>query len=336
MTQSEAILMMNQLGKEKIPFLFIIDFEMKNIIIEQTHEIKPQEILYSIGENYHNLPLPLSLNLHAKIPQNPILQKFPIDFQAYLPKFECVMRHIRQGDTYLVNLTCPTPIQINFSLEAIFFASTAKYKLWYKDQFVCFSPEIFVQIKENQLFSFPMKGTIEAAIPDAESIILADEKEKAEHTTIVDLIRNDLSTVADNVRVETFRYVEKIHTNHKDLLQISSKIVGDLPHDFHQNLGTLFFSLLPAGSICGAPKKKTVEIILEVEQYPRGFYTGVCGFFDGKNLDSGVMIRFIEQAESGRVFKSGGGITYKSQAQAEYQEMIDKVYVPIIRNHKSE
>ena len=80
----------------------------------------------------------------------------------------------------------------------------------------------------------------------------------------------------------------------------------------------------------GAPKKKTVEIIREAETYDRGYYTGVTGFFDGKNLDSAVIIRFVEQLPDGSlVFKSGGGITFKSDIESEYEEMIHKVYVPV-------
>ena len=88
-------------------------------------------------------------------------------------------------------------------------------------------------------------------------------------------------------------------------------------------------SLLPAGSILGAPKPKTLEVTLEAESYNRGFYTGVCGWFDGKNLDSCVMIRFIEQEAEKLYFKSGGGITHMSRLEDEYQEMKNNISVPI-------
>jgi para-aminobenzoate synthetase component 1 len=324
-----AIEQMNRYGSNGIPFLFVIDFEMKNCIVQQLGQVNPERILYTVNEK-NNIPI------HLRKVQKPVevlFKKNPISFETYLPKFEKVIKHIKRGDTFLLNLTCPTPIDINLTLKEIFLQSKAKYKLWVKDSFVFFSPEIFIQITDNQIFSFPMKGTIDADLPNAEAVILANEKEKAEHATIVDLIRNDLSIVAEKVHVEKFRYVEKVKTHQKTLLQVSSKIVGTLPDDYGKNIGNLIFTLLPAGSICGAPKKKTIEIILEVEDYERGYYTGIFGIFDGKNLDSGVMIRFIEQTEAGFIFKSGGGITYKSQAQAEYQEMIDKVYVPIIRNY---
>ncbi|MFZ4582019.1 MAG: chorismate-binding protein, partial [Paludibacter sp.] len=124
-------------------------------------------------------------------------------------------------------------------------------------------------------------------------------------------------------------YIEKLQTNKADLLQVSSEIVGTLPTDYNDRLGDLIMSLLPAGSICGAPKPKTLEIIEKTENYNRGFYTGIFGFFDGKSVDSAVMIRFIEQQDNAFVFKSGGGITSQSNVQKEYDELIQKVYVPI-------
>jgi len=110
---------------------------------------------------------------------------------------------------------------------------------------------------------------------------------------------------------------------------MSSEITGKLPADYRENLGDILFSLLPAGSICGAPKRKTVDIILNIEGYSRGFYTGVFGYFDGKNLDSAVAIRFLEKQNEQLVFKSGGGITFKSEWKKEYDEMQKKVYVPV-------
>ena len=90
----------------------------------------------------------------------------------------------------------------------------------------------------------------------------------------------------------------------------------------------MLLAMLPAGSVSGAPKRKTLEIIREAEGYHRGFYTGVMGLFDGKNIDSGVMIRFVEQTPQGLVYKSGGGITSQSNCEEEYNELIDKIYVP--------
>lgn len=313
---------MNEYGKERIPFLFIIDFEMKHPIIYKLSKV-PNNILFKVdgNENYKSLP-----------PAKPKLQfdKFPIIYENYLSAFKFVMNNIKDGNTYLLNLTFPTKIRTNYTLKEIFYSSAAKYKLLFENKFVVFSPETFVQIQDGMIFSFPMKGTIDASTANAAEKLLNDAKELAEHNTIVDLIRNDLSIVAKKVRVEKFRYIDEVKTFDKTLLQTSSKIIGELNKNYNEKLGEIIYSLLPAGSISGAPKTKTVEIIKNAEGYSRGYFTGIFGIFDGKNLDSAVMIRFIEDINGELYFKSGGGITFMSNPELEYQEMIDKVYVTII------
>ena len=189
--------------------------------------------------------------------------------------------------------------------------------------------ESFCSFLSGDFCSYPMKGTIDATLPDAVQTLMNDGKEAAEHATIVDLIRNDLSIVASHVRVERYRYIDVLQTNRGPILQTSSEICGELPEDYKRQLGDILFSMLPAGSITGAPKKKTMQIIREAEGYERGFYTGIIGYFDGNNMDSAVMIRFVEQEADGMYFKSGGGITFKSDARSEYEEMKQKIYVPI-------
>ena len=198
-------------------------------------------------------------------------------------------------------------------------------------EFVCFSPETFVTIRDGYIASYPMKGTIKASVPEAAEKILNNSKETAEHHTIVDLIRNDLSMVATDVTVKRFRFVDRIATNEGDILQVSSEIIGKLPENYSSQLGNIIFTLLPAGSVTGAPKHKTIEIIRSIEKTGRGYYTGICGHFDGQNLDSAVMIRFIEvQDDETLWFRSGGGITCNSDLESEYHELIDKVYVPFV------
>ncbi len=320
--KSHAEKIMNEYGKNKIPFLFIIDFDMLEPQVIKLNEVNTSEILFNINgrKNYEVQALP-----HKEIQ----FEKYPVSFEVYKKSFDKVLKQIRDGNTYLLNLTFPTTINTNLTLEEIFLQSNAKYKLLYKNKLVVFSPESFVRIEGNTISSYPMKGTIDSSIPNAEEIILNDKKETAEHNTIVDLIRNDLSMVASNVQVEKFRYVEKIVTNDKSLLQVSSKITGTLKENYNTRIGEIIFSLLPAGSISGAPKKKTIEIIKDAETYSRGFYTGIFGYYDGSVLDSAVMIRFIEKENDKYFYKSGGGITFLSDVKSEYQELIDKVYVPI-------
>jgi para-aminobenzoate synthetase component 1 len=310
-------------AKQRIPFLFIIDFDLQKPVVIPLSEINSEEILYDF--NGRTNCSPVDLNSSGEI----ILNKKPVSLEQYAKAVHYIQKNQADGNSYLSNLTFPTEIAINCSLKDIFYLSRARYRLWYRNEFVLFSPEIFIIIKNNKISSFPMKGTIDADLPDAEYTILNDEKEMAEHLTIVDLIRNDLSRVSKNVTVAKYRYIDKITTAEKNLLQVSSEITGTFEYDYRDNLGEIFKKLLPAGSVTGAPKNKTVEIIKSAEHYGRGFYCGICGYFDGKDLDSGVMIRYIEKNNGRYFFKSGGGITVYSELLSEYQEMIDKVNVPV-------
>lgn len=309
-------------AKQKIPFIFIIDYDSLKPVVIPLCEVNPDEILYDF--NGRTNCTSNSIHYTGELIQN----KKPVSFERYTSAFNLIQKNQADGNSYLANLTFPTEIEINYSLKDIFYLSSAKYKIWYRNEFTVFSPEIFIKVKDNKISAYPMKGTIDADMPAAENIILSDEKESAEHLTIVDLIRNDLSRVVENVSVEKYRYVEKIKTEGKNLLQVSSTITGTFKSDYRENLGGILKELLPAGSVTGAPKYKTVEIIKAAEQYERGYYCGICGYFDGKDLDSGVMIRYIEKVNNKYVFKSGGGITIYSRLLPEYQEMIDKVNVP--------
>lgn len=311
---------MNSWGRERVPFLFLIDFEMKKPLIIRLQDVDASKLQFDIN-GFSNAPSKIS---GEKIS---IISKRPVSPELYQKKFDVVFDHLNYGDSYLTNLTSQTEVEINGRLSDVFETSRARYKLLFNDDFLVFSPEIFVQLRDGMIYSFPMKGTIDAAIPNAANVILNDTKELAEHVTIVDLIRNDLSVVAEQVQVKRFRYIEEIKTNEKRLLQVSSEIVGKLKDE--KMLGDIFLGLLPAGSVSGAPKPKTLEIIREAEKEDRGYYTGVFGYFDGQRLDSGVMIRFIENRYGKYFYRSGGGITTQSIAEKEYQELIDKVYVPL-------
>ncbi len=320
---NNARILMNKMGNQCTPFIFIIDFEMLNPLVYPLADVNPESILFSI-DSHTNAEI---ISASSKAVE---FKGIPMPVDLYENSFRKVMDHLIAGNSYLINLTQETPIQTNLNLKEIFHRSNARFKLWYKDQFVVFSPESFILTSNNQIFSFPMKGTIDASLTGAEQLIMNDHKEIAEHNTIVDLIRNDLSMVSKQVRVNRFRYIDRIKTTRGELLQISSEITGNLMPDWQKSVGDILFRLLPAGSVTGAPKKKTVEIIHAIENYKRGYYTGVFGIFTGKEIRSAVMIRFIENSTNGYTFKSGGGITIHSVIEHEYAEMIQKVYVPII------
>jgi len=320
LNKGEARQIINNLAYQKEPFLFIIDYDCNKNIVLPLSEVDASKILFDL-QGVSNIGKGLSKKKHIS------LEVSPVGIDTYQKAFNRIESALKLGNTYLANLTFETPINTSSTLLEIFASSKAKYKLWYDDKFVVFSPETFIQINDNEISSFPMKGTIDASIPNAKKTLLENKKELAEHVTIVDLIRNDMSIYANHVAVDKFRYIDEIKTNGKTLLQISSEIKGLLKPN--TEMGDLIFSLLPAGSITGAPKRKTIEILSETENYARGYYTGVFGVFDGSQLDSGVMIRFIEKQGEKMVYKSGGGIHVLSDGRAEYQELIDKIYVPV-------
>lgn len=322
-TQHPKFDKMDELSQQKVPFFFMVDFLVENVLIYTENELKENGLLIDF-QNFKNT------NLYQEEKKEIHLKSFPESKEDYRKGFDKVQQNLKLGNSYLTNYTCKTEIEINLSLEEIFYFSKAKYKVLYKDEFVFFSPETFVEIVNNEIFTHPMKGTIDAAKENAVEVLKNDVKEKAEHYTVVDLLRNDLSMVADEVKVNEFQRIDFLKTNRKNLYAMSSEISGKLKPEFQNKIGSIMKNLLPAGSILGAPKAKTLEIILEAENHNRGFYTGVCGWFDGKNLDSCVMIRFIEK-ESGKLyFKSGGGITHLSNFADEYQEMKNKIYVPVL------
>lgn len=321
MNTSEFIKTADALSKAAEPFLFLIDFEMQQPRLWLPHQVEVDELLFSIN-GFSNAPVVESnKELSLKVES--------INEADYRMKFDKVMDHLHYGNSFLTNLTVKSRIEINATLKELFFQVKAPYRCWLRNQFLFFSPESFIKISSGKIYAYPMKGTIDASIADAAAVILNNEKEKAEHVTIVDLIRNDLAQVAANVRVSRFRYLDKIKTNRNSILQVSSEVMGEVLPEYQQKIGSLLATLLPAGSISGAPKKKTVAIIQEAEQDMRGYYTGVFGYFDGHNLDSCVNIRFIEQQDDLFYYRSGGGITAQSNWQAEYNEVIQKIYVPV-------
>lgn len=313
---------MDELSLQKVPYFFVIDFLVDNVEIYRENEIEKSGLLIDF-QNFKSSKN--KDNLDKKI----AWKSSPESLESFKSGFDKVQKNIRLGNSYLVNYTRKTKIETNLTLEEIFYHSNAKYKVFYKDFFVFFSPETFVKIIDGKILTYPMKGTIDAALENAAEILKNDKKEKAEHYTVVDLLRNDLSMVADNVKVDKFQHIDFIKTQQKNLYAMSSEISGNLKPEFDGKVGSIMKKLLPAGSILGAPKPKTLEITLEAEGYDRGYYTGVCGWFDGENLDSCVMIRFIEKEGDQLYFKSGGGITHMSKLEDEYQEMKNKIYVPI-------
>lgn len=320
---------MNRAGSDRQPFLFGIDFECTEGFF---HPVVPGTPLPLRFCTPRHRPAPehcLPDSRQRPVP-SPELRILHTDLQQYRRQFAIAEEGLHYGNSFLLNLTGRTRVATNLSLEEVFERSRSPYKLLWPGRFVCFSPEPFVRISPGGTVStYPMKGTADATRPGADRDLMDDYKEQCEHRTIVDLMRNDLNRIARQVRVRRFRYLEAVETTRGRIWQTSSEITGELGPDWTGRSGDLIRELLPAGSVSGAPKESTVRLIREAEGIPRGFYTGVFGFFDGYCLDSAVLIRFLEQGPDGLYFRSGGGITVNSRADAEYAELLEKIYLPI-------
>ena len=311
---------MNEYGANDIPFFFLIDFENEKPLIFPLTDLAENGISFICNDKEYGRKIDKKTK---DFKLKPILN----DFNEYKKKLKIVQDHIANGDSYLLNLTQRTKLDNILDIEAVFANSNASFRLLKENDFVCFSPETFIKIKNNHISSFPMKGTLSTSVKNAEKSLMENSKEIFEHYTIVDLIRNDISIVAKQVEVKRFRYIDKIKTQRGEILQTSSEIEGILPENWQNKIGEIIYKQLPAGSISGAPKAKSIEIIQKAEQESRGYYTGVCGIYENKELNSGVVIRYIENKNGESFYRSGGGITHLSNAEEEFNETIEKIYV---------
>lgn len=305
---------LNQLGEKRTPCFFVINYQGTSGEVFPLSTL-PKDILFSFSEEKAAVSDPI------------LIEKHPIPYPIFEKSFQKVFSHLEKGDTALINLTFATEIGA-VDLNKVYQNAKAKYKILYKDEWVCFSPEIFVKIEADRIKTYPMKGTISATLPDAESLLLNNPKEIDEHKKVVTLLSTDLAHVATDIHVSKFRYIDVIEKSTGNLLQTSSEIIGTLQSDWQAHLGEILAKLLPAGSICGTPREKTMEIIRQAETYQRGYYTGIAGIFDGESLDTCVLIRFIERIGDKFYYKSGAGITAQSKPESEYKEILEKIYIP--------
>ena len=310
---------LNRLGKTRTPCFFLLDFELRKPLIF-TNLIR--------GDCNVRFSFPGKVDPAGSGGQ-PTISAFPISYDRFRAAFDTVQLGLQRGDSFLTNLTFPTPVKSTASLEEIYGATQAKYRVLLPEAFVCFSPETFVTISaEDYIETRPMKGTAPDTLEGIAELMHSD-KEIAEHATIVDLLRNDLSRVARRVSVTQYRYLQRVETREGGLVQTSSRIGGQLNPGWPERMGDILSQLLPAGSVSGAPKSATLDLIRRAEGQDRGYYCGIGGYFDGTALDTCVLIRFIERVGEQLYFRSGGGITAYSQPALEYEELNRKIRLPL-------
>ncbi len=251
------------------------------------------------------------------------------------PQLQEVREYIAAGDTYQVNLTMRRTFSFAGDPYAFYRdlcrSQRAPFCAWLDlDRFkvLSASPELFFRLTDGTLITRPMKGTAGrgrwyADDEEAKRKLAEDPKERAENLMIVDLLRNDLGMVSQtgSVAVRSLFDIETLETVHQMTSTISSRL--------KQGIGIveLFQALFPCGSVTGAPKKRTMEIIAELENAPRGIYTGCIGFISpGPEAVFSVAIRTIViDTETGEAAMGvGSGITYDSRPGDEYAECLAK------------
>jgi para-aminobenzoate synthetase/4-amino-4-deoxychorismate lyase len=254
---------------------------------------------------------------------------FGLNENIYAEKIAVIQEYIRAGDTYQVNFTDRVRFEFTGSAMAMFAKLVESQPVAYsaflhgeKWQILSFSPELFFRQNNRKILTRPMKGTAPRGSTLAEDKKIArwlenDTKNRSENVMIVDLMRNDLGRICEfgSVRVDELFHVEKYET----LFQMTSEVSGTLRPEMRY--GEIFASLFPCGSVTGAPKHRTMEIIQELEQSPRGVYTGAIGFFSpAQEAVFSVPIRTVVLENNCGMMGVGGGIVIDSQAKDEFHE----------------
>ncbi len=278
----------------------------------------------------HALPPESSLNPFSVSPWSPA-----VSTDDYTKAIHAIHQYIAAGDTYQVNYTFPMASTVSGDSFAWFnqlgAAQCAPYSCYIdlgRYQVLSLSPELFFHRRGCHVASRPMKGTmprgrwLEEDRSRADSLS-ASLKDRAENVMIVDLIRNDLGRIArfGSVLVPELFSVERYAT----VLQMTSTVSADIPAGC--SLSGLFSALFPCGSITGAPKIRTMDIIKELEPFPRDIYTGAIGLIKpGGNCTFNVAIRtvLVDSSTRSACFHTGGGITIDSIPQMEYDECLTK------------
>ncbi len=263
------------------------------------------------------------------------------DSDRYDRAFHAVRSFIESGETYQVNLTFPMHAEVSGDTNRMYADLVAAQRppyaahIWHdQTHVVSVSPEQFFAIENGRITARPMKGTARRGrwLNEDEAArrrLKNSEKDRAENIMIVDLLRNDIGRIAEfgSVRVDELFAVEKYQT----VWQMTSEISATLERDV--DLVDVFEALFPCGSVTGAPKVRSMEIIAGLESVPRGVYCGAIGFIppgngvEGATFNVAIRTAVVDETEGRATYGVGGGITWDSTSQGEYDEALAKARV---------
>lgn len=263
-------------------------------------------------------------DLHSSV------EKIDFDFSPsmtkhdFMEKVKAIRNDIQNGRYYQVNLTANFQAQARVPMQAyeLFKYYLGKFKSEFSAflprtdlEILCYSPELFLEKKGKTILTRPIKGTNQKS--QAFQDLLKDEKENAELSMIVDLLRNDLQSVCQN-KVQVSKHRKELNLNY--LSHTYSEITGQTD----QLLPEILEKMLPAGSISGCPKKESVIAINELETTNRHFYTGCIGWWQGQDFKLNLAIRSFLNQEDRLTYFSGCGIVYDSDPEKEWLEFLRK------------
>lgn len=322
-----------------------LDFVMPALIIAKNEKTEELHIINYGNEVYEwNLDCDES---KIEIDYKEIEWKHLESFESNITKeeFECIVAkakdYIKEGDVFQVNLSQRFGADINED-ESLFLyeilrkinpSPFASYVSFRDYKLISQSPERLVKLKDREIETRPIAGTRrlrknnEEENLRLEKELKSDEKECAEHVMMVDLERNDIGKVSEfgSVKVDEFMIIER----YSHVMHLVSNIKGILRKD--KDAFDLLKAMFPGGTITGAPKIRTMEIIEELENTRRSFYTGSIGYisFDG-DMDFNIIIRSFIERNNKIYFQVGAGIVYDSVPEIEYKETINKARAMIL------
>lgn len=286
-------------------------------------------LYFTIHQEVETLPFPEDYEA-VDLPAN---WKEEVEAPAYQEAIKTIHHHIRQGDTYQVNYTVQLSQELEADPLAIYNRLVVEQKAHYNAfiqhddvSILSISPELFFEQNDRLLTTRPMKGTTRRGLTNQADLeeaawLEADPKNRAENMMIVDLLRNDMNRISEigSEQVTRLCQVEQYST----VWQMTSTIESRLRSEV--DLVQTFQALFPCGSITGAPKISTMEIIQQTEIAPRGVYCGTIGilFPKGKRIFN-VAIRTLQMQGTKAIYGVGGGITWDSKWEGEYQETKQK------------
>ena len=333
----------------KTPIETIEVFEPKNVTSALDRiEVLKSKGLYLVGYMRYDLNTASNLPLvyfeafdsfepfEQKIPEQKIgtIVKPLISKKEYTEKVDYIKEQIRNGITYEVNYTYPSALKTNASEIELYHYLLQNQKTPYNaflqnkyETILSFSPELFFIKQGHKILTKPMKGTIKRGRDSDEDIALReflynDLKNRTENIMIVDLLRNDLGRISNPGTVKADKLFEV--EQHKTLFQMTSEISSELKNGV--SLYDIINAIYPCGSITGAPKISTMEIIEKAEKTPREVYCGAIGYIHGDEMIFSVPIRILQKknGETDYRYDAGSAITWSSTAEDEWNETITK------------